>query len=56
MTVLIGEESALRMRQVPNETTFDVEIEFTPLLGAREDQKVRARRNQKGYAILNRWL
>jgi len=44
------------MRQVPNGTAVDVEVEFAPLLGAREDQGYRIRWNKKGYAILDCWL
>jgi hypothetical protein len=56
MMVLIGEESELQMRQVPNESAFIVETEFVPPLGSGEDQGDRVRRNQKSNAILNRWL
>jgi hypothetical protein len=56
MMVLTGEESELRMRQVPNESAFIVETELIPPLGAGEDQGDRVRRNQKSNAILNCWL
>ncbi len=56
MMVLIGEESELRMRRVPNENVSDVASEFVPPLGAGEDQGDRIRWNKKGHAILNCWL